>query len=107
MLRALLISCVVGVCALVGLGIVVSSRLNSPTDPQAPEKIFVSSPNIAPDVANTFVQILTAQTARLPTAPGMQAGIEADNEDASTVRTFGIPAPGESESDETEYDPNY
>ena len=34
-----------------------------------PEKIFASSPNIAPDIANTFVQILTAQTSRLPVVP--------------------------------------
>ena len=44
MLRALLISCLVGACAVVGLGVVVSSRLNAPTDPQAPEKIFVIRP---------------------------------------------------------------
>jgi len=71
-----------------------------------PEKIFVSSPNIAPDIANDFVQILTAQTARLPTKPGMQAGttaapVSADDEEAE-VRTFGIP-----DADEDEYDPNY
>ena len=71
-----------------------------------PEKIFVSSPNIAPDIANDFVQILTAQTARLPTKPGMQAGTTsaptAPDEEASNVRTFGVP-----DSDEDEYDPNY
>ena len=68
-----------------------------------PEKIFVSSPNIAPDVANTFVQILTAQTSRLPVGPAMQAGTT--EEEAPSVRTYGMPDPGE--SDETEYDPNY
>lgn len=71
-----------------------------------PEKIFVSSPNIAPDMANEFVQILTAQTARLPTKPGMQAGsarapLSADDE-PSNVRTYGIP-----DSSEDRYDPNY
>ena len=71
-----------------------------------PEKIFVSSPNIAPDIANTFVQVLTAQTARLPKSPGMQAGAGPSAEEAeSSVRTFGLPEPGE--DDETEYDPNY
>ena len=74
-----------------------------------PEKIFVSSPNIAPDIANTFVQILTAQTVRLPTSPGMSAGTDASSgaaEEESSVRTFGVPDPGESDN-ETEYDPNY
>ncbi len=58
-----------------------------------PEKIFVSSPNIAPDIANKFVQILTAQTRRLPTRPGMEAGTTATAADdqSSEVRTFGIP----------------
>ena len=96
--------------ALEGAGVTMDRKANAAfysSSGMTPEKIFVSSPNISPDVANTFVQILTAQTRRLPTAPGMQAGIEADNEDASTVRTFGMPVPGETENEETEYDPNY
>lgn len=96
--------------ALEGAGVTMDRKANAAfysSSSMTPEKIFVSSPNIAPDVANTFVQILTAQTMRLPTAPGMQAGIETDNEDTSTVRTFGMPAPGESDDDESEYDPNY
>jgi hypothetical protein len=57
-----------------------------------PERIFVSSPNIAPDVANTFVQILTAQTSRLPTQPGMNVeGTIRAPEEAAEVRTFGMP----------------
>lgn len=73
-----------------------------------PEKIFVSSPNIAPDVANTFIQILTAQTARLPTSPGMQVGTdEPVQESESSVRTYGMPDPGEPADDDTAYDPNY
>ena len=73
-----------------------------------PEKIFVSSPNIAPAIANTFVQMLTAQTVRLPTSPGMQAGAEPSQpvDDEADVRTFGMPDPGEAD-DETEYDSNY
>ncbi len=65
----------------------------------SPEKIFASSPNIAPDVANTFVQILTAQTRRLPTAPGMQSGTTnappapAPEREQAEVRTFGMPDP--------------
>ncbi len=76
----------------------------------SPERIFVSSPNIAPDVANTFVQLLTAQTSRLPKQPGMQAGVtpEPNTGEASTVRTFGLPDPDESSSSSDEdYDPNY
>lgn len=69
-----------------------------------PEKIFASSPNTAPDIANEFVQILTAQTARLPTQPGMRDGtIQPDEEQESAdVRTFGVPDP-----DEEPFDPNY
>lgn len=57
-----------------------------------PERIFVSSPNIAPDIANTFVQILTMQTSQLPTQPGMnvQGTIRAPDE-ATEPRIFGMP----------------
>ena len=73
----------------------------------SPEKIFDSSPNIAPNIANTFVQVLTAQTLRLPKSPGMQAGTDGSYEDdEAEVRTFGVPDPGESD-DDTGYDPNY
>lgn len=94
--------------ALEGAGITMDRKANAAfysSSSMTPEKIFVSSPNIAPDVANTFVQILTAQTRRLPTSPGMQPGaVEAE---ASEVRTFGLPAAGEAENNDTEYDPNY
>ena len=79
----------------------------------SPERIFVSSPNIAPAVANTFVQVLTAQTHRLPKQPGMQAGVASaavpNTDNASTVRTFGMPDPDESSSTpkSDNYDPNY
>ena len=70
----------------------------------SPENIFASSPNVAPNIANDFVQILTAQTTRLPTQPGMRAGTTPPPEDSSTpnVRTFGVPDP-----DEEPYDPGY
>ena len=69
-----------------------------------PEQIFASSPNIAPDIANEFVQILTAQTARLPSQPGMRVGATAapQDQESPNVRTFGVPDP-----DEEPYDPNY
>ncbi len=79
----------------------------------SPERIFVSSPNIAPAVATTFVQVLTAQTRRLPKQPGMQAGVASatvpNTDNASTVRTFGMPDPDENSStpDSDNYDPNY
>lgn len=69
-----------------------------------PEKIFASSPNIAPNIANDFVQILTAQTARLPTQPGMRAGSTppTDQQDSPNVRTFGVPDPDEEPNDPME-----
>jgi len=92
-----------------GAGVTMDRKSNAAfygSTSMTPEKIFVSSPNIAPDIANEFVQILTAQTARLPTKPGMQAGTtaapqSADDEPAE-VRTFGIP---DATEDEDEYDP--
>ncbi len=66
-----------------------------------PEKVFTSSPNIAPNIANDFVQLLTRQTSRLPKQPGMQAGTDVGNPvqpeepKESKVRTFGIPDPDE------------
>lgn len=96
--------------ALEGAGVTMDRKANAAFYSSAsmtPEKIFVSSPNIAPDVANTFVQMLTAQTRRLPTAPGMQAGVETAEEDAPSVRTFGIPGSDEPGDNESEYDPNY
>ncbi|MDH3533114.1 MAG: lipid-binding SYLF domain-containing protein, partial [Gammaproteobacteria bacterium] len=90
--------------ALDGSGLTMDRKANAAFYSSAnmtPEKIFASSPNIAPDIANTFVQILTAQTRRLPTSPGMQAGTVRDRspaEDAAAeVRTFGIPDIEESE----------
>lgn len=96
--------------ALEGAGVTMDRKANAAfysSTSMTPEKIFVSSPNIAPDVANTFVQILTAQTSRLPTSPGMQAGVETTDEEASSVRTFGMPGAGEPENDETTNDPDY
>ena len=92
-----------------GAGVTMDRKANASfygSTSMTPEKIFVSSPNIAPDIANDFVQILTAQTARLPTKPGMQAGTtsapQTSDDEPSNVRTFGVP-----DSDDDEYDPNY
>ena len=67
-----------------------------------PEQIFESSGNVVPAVANTFVQILTAQTRRLPKQPGMSSGISpasVQEERESSVRTFGIQDPDEPVAD--------
>ncbi len=88
--------------ALEGAGVRMDHKANAAfySNPDiSPDRIFVSSPNIAPDVANSFVQTLTAQTQRLPRQPGMQAGTEtsgdAHSEDEPEVRTFGMPGPDE------------
>ena len=73
----------------------------------SPERIFESSPNVAPAPANTFVQLLTAQTRRLPTQPGMQTGgpqPEPASEEESSVRTFGIPDPDEVDNNDGSYE---
>ena len=92
-----------------GAGVTMDRKANSAfygSTSMTPENIFASSPNIAPDIANDFVQILTAQTSRLPTKPGMQVGTapgpQGAGEQPSDVRTFGMP-----DADEEEYDPNY
>lgn len=96
--------------ALEGAGLTMDRMANAAfyhSTSMTPERIFVSSPNIAPAIANTFVQILTAQTSRLPTQPGMRiAGATSAQPEKtkSAVRTFGMPDPGE--SDDTGYDQN-
>lgn len=94
--------------ALEGAGVTMDRKANAAfygSSSMTPERIFVSSPNIAPGIANTFVQILTAQTSRLPTQPGMNASAAAPlREEQSEVRTFGMP---DSSSSDDEYDPNY
>lgn len=88
--------------ALEGAGVTMDRKANAAfygSSDMSPERIFVSSPNIAPDIANTFVQLLTAQTSRLPKQPGMTAGgaVPPRNEEQPEVRTFGMP---------DEYDPD-
>jgi len=94
--------------ALEGAGVTMDRKANAAfysSSSMTPERIFVSSPNIAPDIANTFVQILTSQTARLPTQPGMTtSGPEMAEEEKPEVRTFGMP---EADATDDEYDPAY
>ena len=91
--------------ALDGTGVTMDRKANTAfygSAEMSPDAIFESSPNIAPDIANSFVQLLTAQTSRLPTAPGMQSGVAgtttappASSDDSSEVRTYGMPDPEE------------
>lgn len=101
--------------ALEGSGVTMDRKANAAfysDSSMTPERIFASSPNIAPDIANTFVQLLTAQTRRLPKQPGMQAGTSptsSDSGDSSTVRTFAVPDPDSSDADSAseQYDPGH
>ena len=90
--------------ALEGAGVTMDRKANAAYYGNAtltPEQIFASSPGIAPDSANTFVQLLTAQTSRLPTQPGMSVETGRRSADAAPeVRTFGIPSPDEEEPGE-------
>lgn len=90
--------------ALEGAGVTMDRKANAAfygSSSMTPEKIFLSSPNIAPDVANTFVQVLTAQTSRLPTQPGMSnSSSDRIRDEAVEVRTFGLPGDGESSKDD-------
>ncbi len=93
--------------ALEGAGVTMDRKANAAfygSNSMTPEKIFSSSPNIAPDIANTFVQILTAQTIRLPTQPGMTTGgampATPVDEEAVEVRTFGLPDPEDTSDDD-------
>lgn len=91
--------------ALEGTGVTMDHKANTAfyaSSKMTPDEIFASSPNIAPDIANKFVQVLTAQTRRLPTKPGMQPGATSSpttvtDDPPSEVRTYGMP--GNDESD--------
>jgi lipid-binding SYLF domain-containing protein len=95
-----------------GSGVTMDRRANAAfysSPSMTPEKIFASSPNIAPDIANRFVQVLTAQTTRLARAPGMQAlpSPTPASEPESSVQTFGMPGPGEADNTGDSGEPSY
>lgn len=101
-----------------GSGVTMDRRANAAfysSPSMTAEKIFASSPNIAPNIANRFVQVLSAQTTRLAQAPGMGAlpspAPARVSEPESSVQTFGMPGPGETgetrDSGESYYDTNY
>lgn len=95
--------------ALEGAGITMDRKSNAAfygSSSITPKQIFESSGNAAPMVASNFVQVLTAQTRRLPKMPGMDANVAiAGTTDAqrSTVRTYGIGDPGAPDADEDPY----
>ena len=95
--------------ALEGAGLTMDRKANAAFYGSAsitPEDIFASNGNAAPLVANNFVQVLTAQTRRLPKQPAMQSGTrpaDAGAEPKPKVRTFGIGDPDDGESDDTEF----
>ena len=85
--------------ALEGAGLTMDRKANAAfygSSTITPEQIFSSSGNTAPAVANSFVQMLTAQTRRLPEQPAMQSDVAASGfgtEPKPKVRTFGIADP--------------
>lgn len=90
--------------SLEGSGVTIDKKANAAFYGSAgitPEQIFASSGNMAPAVANNFVQVLSAQTMRLPTQPGMSPGNSATAPAApreSKVRTFGMGGSDEPET---------
>ena len=100
--------------ALEGAGITMDRMANAAfygSSSITPEQIFSSSGNAAPAVANTFVQVLTAQTQRLPKKPGMTPGVSSTSveEEApkSSVRTYGIRDPDESVANSGEHNEDF
>lgn len=101
--------------ALQGAGLTMDRKANAAFYGSAlmtPQQIFDSSGNVAPDVANNFVQVLSAQTQSLPQQPGMDtaAGARSGNErgvereQGPSVRTFGIGEPEEPPPDDELYE---
>ncbi len=94
--------------ALEGAGITIDKRANAAFYARpniSAGDIFTSSGNAAPAVANNFVQLLTAQTRRLPQQPAMASGVAAPEQNAQPkpkVRTFGIGSPDEGEFEQGE-----
>lgn len=92
--------------ALEGAGVSMDRKANAAfygSPSITPEQIFASSGNAAPQTANTFVQVLTAQTRRLPMRPGMTGNAasasspQPQQQKSSEVRTYGMNLPDESE----------
>lgn len=98
--------------ALEGAGITMDRKSNAAfygSSSITPKQIFESSGNAAPPAANNFVQMLTAQTRRLPKQPGMDASVAAavTGGTPSTVRTYGIGDPGAPDADADPYSQDF
>ena len=89
-----------GGVALEGAGITMDKKANAAfygTADMTVDQIFASRPNVAPASANKFVQVLSAQTSRLPMRAGSSAGVAQNNvapQEQSAVKTYGIPNDG-------------
>jgi len=92
--------------ALEGAGVTMDRKANAAFYGSAkitPEQIFAGSGNAAPQAANQFVQVLTAQTRRLPVLPSMTGDVPtvtSTSESQSTVTTYGMPDPDEGNIDQ-------
>jgi lipid-binding SYLF domain-containing protein len=84
--------------ALEGAGVGMDRKANAAFYGSAqitPDQIFASSGNAAPPIANSFVQVLTAQTRRLPMQPSMNSRSTSEaplpqEQRESEVRTYGM-----------------
>lgn len=85
--------------ALEGAGLTMDRKANAAfyASPSiTPEQIFAGGGNAAPAVANSFIQMLTAQTQRLPGQPSVNsdyAPADARGAPKDKVRTFAIAEP--------------
>lgn len=92
--------------ALEGAGVTMDRRANAAFYGSAkitPDQIFADSGNSAPQSANNFVQVLSAQTRRLPMRPGMitepstARTLQPQEQRKTEVRTYGMNNPDQSE----------
>ncbi len=92
--------------SLEGSGVAMDRKANAAyygAPDMTPEKVFASATGTAPAGARKFVEVLTAQTSRLPQQPVLANGASIagdDGEPPVEVRTFGIPGPDEDEPGE-------
>lgn len=93
--------------ALEGAGVTMDRRANAAyygSADMTPDAIFASASGRAPESARAFVELLTAQTSRLPVQPGMAAErreqAPARETGSEGVKTYGIPGPDEYEEGE-------
>jgi hypothetical protein len=76
-----------------------------------PEQIFRSPPRVAPDVANNFVQTLTAQTRRLPHSSTIQASNTSSTGNNSAtpakVKTYGVGDPDAPDAGDMQFNEDF